>query len=179
MKMSDLRAIFPDAEDGTLKKALDLFHSEIDPIKDKLADAEKDLTTANTAKEKAEKDFADYKASQTAKETKAAKETAYKAILKECGVAEKYRAIITKGADLDSMELDDKGAFKNADKLAESIKAEHADFIVKETTSGAHVDTPPTGGNSGRYSSKKEIIAIKDTAERQKAISENHELFGF
>ena len=41
----------------------------------------------------------------------------------------------------------------------------------------ANVSNPP-GGEPGKMT-KKEIMEIKDAGERQKAIAENHELFGF
>ena len=39
------------------------------------------------------------------------------------------------------------------------------------------VEKPPQTGKVTK--TKEEIYAIKDTAQRQKAIAENHELFGF
>ena len=42
---------------------------------------------------------------------------------------------------------------------------------------GAKVDNPPKTGKATK--TKEEIMAIKDTAERQAAIAENHEAFGF
>ena len=79
---------------------------------------------------------------------------------------------------MDGLELDDEGKVKNSAGLIKSIKEEWSDFIVSEGKDGAKTPTPPAG-NGKSYKSKEEIYAIKDTAERQKAISENHELFGF
>ena len=121
-------------------------------------------------------EFESYKAEETAKATKAQKEEAYKAILKECGVADKRIAAVTRVADIDSIELDKDGKIKDVDKLKESIKEEWADFIPTEQTKGAETSTPPA--NNGGKKTKEEILAIKDTTERQKAMAENHELFG-
>ena len=77
-----------------------------------------------------------------------------------------------------AVPLDDEGKFKNSADLVKTIKEEWSDFIVSEGKGGAPTATPPTGSGKS-YKSKEEIYAIKDTAERQKAISENHELFGF
>ena len=38
------------------------------------------------------------------------------------------------------------------------------------------MDDPPGGGGTGK--TRDEIMAIKDTAERQQAIADNPELFG-
>jgi len=123
-------------------------------------------------------EFEEYKKEQTAKETKAKKESAYKELLKESGVSEKRIAAVLKVSDVDSVEFDDEGKVKDADKLKASIKEEWADFIVKENQQGANTATPPSGGGKV-YKSKDEIMAIKDTTERQQAIADNHEMFGF
>ena len=123
-------------------------------------------------------EFEQYKAEQTAKATKATKEEAFKALLKECGVAEKRIAAVTKVSDIDSIEIDKDGNIKDVDSLKESIKKEWSDFIQKEETKGANTSTPPAGNGGKVTKTKEEILAIKDTAERQQAIAENHELFG-
>lgn len=123
-------------------------------------------------------DFANYKKDVEAKESKAKKGTAYKALLKEAGVSEKRIDAILKVSDVDGLEFDDEGKVKNSADLVKAIQSEWADFIVSEGKDGAKTPTPPAG--SGKtYKTKEEIYAIKDTAERQKAISDNHELFGF
>lgn len=123
-------------------------------------------------------EFDDYKKEQTAKETKAKKESAYRELLKESGVSEKRLAAVLKVSDIEALEFDEDGKVKDSDKLKESIKEEWSDFIVKEDKQGANTSTPPSGGGK-TYKSKDEIMSIKDTSERQQAIAENHELFGF
>lgn len=122
-------------------------------------------------------DFEQYKAEQAAKESKASKEAAYKALLENAGVSPKRIAAVLKVTDLDSIELDDSGKIKDADKVTETIKEEWADFIQTTSTKGANTATPPATTGKAKMT-KDEIYAIKDTAERQKAILENHELFG-
>lgn len=144
-------------------------HSEtVDALKSQIneykADAEKlpgvqkeldDLKAANSTdegyREKYEKehsDFEAYKTAQTAKETKAKKSEAYRALLKEAGISEKRIDSVLKVSDLESVELDSKGAIKGADKLTESIKTEWADFIETKGKQGADTSTPP-GNNHG------------------------------
>ena len=97
--------------------------------------------------EKEKKAFEDFKNEQTAKETKKAKETAYRELLKAAGVSEKRIPAILKVTDLNSVELDgDK--VKDADKLTETVKADWADFIESSDTSGADTKHPPAN-NTG------------------------------
>lgn len=97
--------------------------------------------------EKEKKAFEDFKNEQTAKETKKAKENAYRELLKAAGVSEKRIPAILKVTDLDSVELEgDK--VKDADKLIETVKTDWADFIESSNTSGADTNNPPAN-NTG------------------------------
>ena len=58
------------------------------------------------------------------------------------------------------------------------IEKDWADFKVTTTTKGAQVENPPANNGKAKRS-VDEIMAIKDDAARQRAIAENHELFGF
>lgn len=91
------------------------------------------------------KAFDDYKEAQTAKETRAAKETAYRDLLKASGVSEKRIDTVMRasGPIIDGLELAEDGKAKDADKLTEGIKSEWADFIPTTTTQGAPTATPP------------------------------------
>ena len=116
----------------------------------KLPGVQKELDDLKAAgdggyKEKYEKEknaFEDFKNEQTAKETKKAKENAYRELLKAAGVSEKRIPAILKVTDLNSVELDgDK--VKDADKLTETVKTDWADFIESSNTSGANTTNPP------------------------------------
>ena len=120
-------------------------------------------------------EFEGYKTEQTKKESHAAKEKAYRALLQEAGVSEKRLESVLRVSDVDSVELDDKGAIKGADKLTESIKSEWADFITTTETRGANTSNPPANG--GTKLTKDEIFKIKDPVQRQNAIAENISLF--
>lgn len=149
---------------------------ELDKLKEAAKDGGKNPFEVkyNALKE----EFAEYKKEQTAKETKSKKETAYKAILKEAGISEKRISSVLKVSDVDGLEFDENGKVKNHDDLLKNIKEEWADFIVTTTQTGAHTATPPAGTGK-TYKSKDEILQIKDITERQKAIADNHEMFGF
>lgn len=169
-----------------LKEARDSYKADAE----KLADVEKKLADANEKlkdvkpdeyKEKYDKvkaDFDKFKADTEAKESRTKKEDAYKAILKDANIPEKHFAKIIKYSDIDGLELDDKGELSNKSELLKSIKEEWGDHIEQTGTQGASVQTPPASGGQGKKT-KEEIMKIKDTQERQKAIADNSELFGF
>lgn len=157
---------------------------------DKLPTVQKELDDLKAAAEKGgndtfkvkyealKEDFANYKKEQQAKEVHAQKESVYKALLQEVGISEKRINAVLKVSDVDAIEIDENGNVKDADTLKDAIKTEWEDFIVKESSKGADTATPPVG-NGKVYKSKDEIMSIKDVAERQKAIADNHEMFGF
>lgn len=116
-----------------------------------------------------------FKAEQAAKETKAAKEGAYRELLKAVGISDKRIPAILKVSDFDGIELDDKGQIKGADKLTESIKSEWADFISTSTTRGVQTATPPAVG--GSTMTREQISSIKDRDERRAAIAANLDMF--
>ena len=196
LKRSDLNKILnafkteDETLEGSTKALLDLFHAEIDSEKDKYDELSKqfeeykgshkgtgeDAEEWKSKYEKERDDFKAYKTEQTAKADKAAKADKYKALLKEVGVSDKRFDAILKVTDLDSIKLKD-GEIEDKDKLKEAIKSDWADFITKTEQGGA--STPNPSNNSGSKMTKEEIVKIKDATERQQAIADNHELFGF
>lgn len=125
--------------------------------------------------DKVKKEFDAYKEEQMQKETKSAKESAYRELLKSAGISEKRIDSVLRVADLSGVELED-GKIKNADELRKSIKEEWADFIVITNRKGADSKTPPA--NNGGTMSRDDIFKIKDASERQAAIAANLNLFG-
>lgn len=89
-------------------------------------------------------EYDNYKSDISAKETTRAKQAAYREVLKAAGVSDKRIDSIIRVSDIDSVELDESGKIKEADKLTESIKNEWADFIVSTNIKGADTATPPT-----------------------------------
>lgn len=144
---------------------------ELDELKAKGDDGWKDKH------DKLKKEFDDYKSEQTAKETHAAKEKAYRELLKTLNVSEKRIDSIIKVTDFDKIELDgDK--VKDEATHSESIKKEWADFIVSTQTNGAQTHNPPannTKGNSGK--NRADILGIRDGVERRRLMKENPDLF--
>lgn len=128
--------------------------------------------------DKLKREFDDYKAEVTKKETLAAKKSALAKLAKDAGLSEAGVSKAVKYADWDKIELDDKGEIKDAKAQIKSLREEWSEHIVKTETKGADTATPP--GSTGKATmTKEQIFAIKDVTERQKAIADNHELFGF
>ena len=173
-------------------EVVDALKAERDDYKknaDKLVGVQKELDDMKAAAEKDGKDpykvkyeaikeeFDNYKKDISAKETKANKTAAYRELLKKAGVSEKRIDAVLKVSDVDGIEIDKDGKVKDEDAKLKTIKDDWADFITTQSATGASTSTPPSG--SGKtYKTKEEIFAIKDTAERQKAIYDNKELFG-
>lgn len=116
------------------------------------------------------------KADTEAKESLAKVKAAYRKLLKDAKIDDDVLDTVMDATKFDGMKLDKDGGLKDADKLTESINTKWAKFVVTEGKKATPTKTPPEGGKVGR--TRDEIMAIKDTAERQRAIAENHEMFG-
>ena len=181
-------------EEDKIDQIIDAHAETVDGLKDKLktaeADSEKlkavqreldDLKANGDYKDKYEaehKAFEDFKNAQAQKETQAAKEKAAKAFFEAKGITGANLDIAMRGAkdEIGSLELDgDK--IKDAKALADLVSGTYAGLIVTKTTQGAATATPPTNTGGGSAMSKADILAIKDTGERQKAIAANLDLF--
>ena len=123
-------------------------------------------------------DFDKYKAEVTEKETKAAKEAAYRTILKDANLSEKGIEKAVKYADWDKIELGTDGKLKGANDHIKAVRDEWAEYVTTTTTTGAKTSTPPA--NTGGSKLTKAEIYAKDeygryklsASERQKAIAE-------
>lgn len=94
-------------------------------------------------------EYNEYKTGVDAEKTKQKKSDAYKALLKEVGVADKRIDAVLKVTDLKDIEFDEEGKLKDLDKLKDSIKSEWSDFIAKKEEQGASTSTPPAGAGAG------------------------------
>ena len=153
---------------------------------EKLKDVQKELDDLKAKgddgwKEKHDKlkgEFDKYKNDVQAKETKAAKEAAYRAILKDANLSEKGIEKAVKYADWDKIELGEDGKLKGANDHIKAVRDEWAEYVTTTTTTGAKTSNPPVnnGGKTGK--TKEEIMAIRDPAVRQAEIAKNPEAFG-
>lgn len=166
-----------------LQSELDAVKAEKDKIAKEnvtLSDYKEKYEEANTNLSKVTKEFEDYKTNVKDKETKNNKTAEYRRILAQAGVSDKRIDSIIKvsASEIDSIDFDKDGKIKNSDELVEKAKTDWADFIDQKSVVGASTPTPPAN-NGGNTMTKEDIMKIKDRNERQKAISENHELFGY
>ena len=170
---TDLDAI--KEERDTLKTSVETLtkaKQELDELKDQPDDGYK------AKYEKERDDFKAYKADVEAKEALAAKKAAYTEVCKDAGLNEKGVAKALKYADWNAVELDVTGKVKDAKDHIKALKEEWAEHVVTTTTQGANTPNPPANNGGKSYKTKEEIYAIKDAAERQQAILDNHALFG-
>ena len=127
--------------------------------------------------------FENYKTSVAAEKTTAAKEKALETALKKVGIADKRLqsvARLCKGDGLlEKLELDDKGAIKDSDKLEASLKESYSDYIVTTSTKGADTATPPANSGGAKltmadiYKKDEKGRYVMDYEARLKAIEEN------
>lgn len=163
-----------------LKDARDKYKADAD----KLAEVQRQLDEVKGGddwKQKytdLKKTFDDYKTEVKRQETTGKIRSAYAELLKAAHVDDKRIDAILKVTDLDGMKIDADGHLEDADKLAADIKNEWSAFITSTKTTGVGAETPPKGAGAATGKTKEEILAIKDTVARQRAIAENRELFG-
>ena len=184
-KIDQIIEAHTDTVDG-LKSDLSKYKTDAE----KLPDVQKELDELKAKgddgwKEKHDKlkvEFDQYKNDVQAKETKAAKEAAYRAVLKDANLSEKGIEKAIKYADWDKIELGEDGKLKGANDHIKAAREEWAEYVTTTTTTGAKTSTPPAN-NGGAKLTKAEIYARDEhgryklsTAERQKALAENPEL---
>ena len=126
---------------------------------EKLKDVQKELDDLKAKgddgwKEKHDRlkdEFDKYKTDVHAKETKAAKEAAYRAILKDANLSEKGIEKAVKYADWDKIELDTDGKLKGANDHIKAAREEWAEYVTTTTTTGAKTSTPPANNHAKNY----------------------------
>lgn len=153
-------------------------------VQKELDDLKKQVEADNKAREGKDydalkKEFDDYKAEVQEKAVKSAKEKAFRDLLTDMKVSDKGINTILKWQGVSGIELDEDGKLKDAAAVRKAVKEDWSDYIPAVETKGADTKTPPTDGKGGAGGkTKEEIMKIKDTVERQKAIAENPGVFG-
>ena len=170
--IADLKANSQNYAD--MKSKFDTQAQELVNVKKQLAETEDYKGKFETVK----KEYDDYKSDVDGKEKKAKSDIAVKKILMERGsYSERGADKAVKYGNL-APKFDKEGNVTNANELIENADKEWSEYKQTIHTEGAKTATPPqnTGGKS--TITKEEIMNIKNTAERQKKIAENPELFG-
>lgn len=143
---------------------------DLDKANEKLKEYAKD-DTYKVKYDALKEDFDTYKKGIETEKTNTSKKSAYKELLKEIGISDKRIDAVAKLVELDKIKLDKDGKIDGAEDLKKSLSEEWADFIVKDGTQGAGAATPPGNGGGGAKT-RKEIMEIKDTTQRQQAWAE-------
>ena len=196
---AELRDILGEAHtDEIATKLITLHRTVVDPLKDDLDSAKREASKYKTEAEKLpgvqkeldefkkgedwkgkyEKEHADFEnyKGQIAKDAETAKvKAAYRKLLVEERISDKALDAVLNATDYSGMKLKDDGTLDSIDDLKKGITEKWGGFQVQNRQRGERVDNPPRG-NGGM--TKDEIMAIKDTAARQKAIMENPAAFG-
>lgn len=184
-------------EDEKIDQIIDAHTETVDGLKEKLRAAEDDSKTLKEVQkeldelkansdgnenykakyEQEKKDFAAYKKDVEGKQAAEAKEKAARAYFEGKGITGANLEIAMRGSkeEISALELDGE-KIKDTKALDGLIGGTYKGLVGKTSTGGAQTNTPPT--NSGTQASTREdIMKIKDTAERQKAIAEHIDLF--
>lgn len=159
-----------NAELEAVKKSLEV-------AEQKLADAEKadykgKFETEKAAREKLESDIA-------AKETAAKKEAALTAAAKKAKYSDDAISMIldSKQDYASRVEFGEDGKPTNIEDILGAIATDRPALTPKVTESH-HTPATPPANTGAKKPTKDEIMAIKNTTDRQRAIAENPELFG-
>lgn len=119
-------------------------------------------------------EFDGFKAKVETEQAEMEKARLYRAMLREAGVGERRIEPIMKVTDLSGISVVD-GAIADQETVKAAITDEWGGFIAQTSVQGASVEEPPS--NVGAKMSRDEIMAIKDTSARQRAIAANIEQF--
>ena len=139
---------------------------QLDDLKAKSEDDPSELEKVK--KELADKtaEFDKYKGDIEAKETKAKKETAYRKLLKDAGIGEKYYDIVVKANqdEINAISFDKDGNVKDSDKITAGMKETLAAFVVTTQQKGADVQNPPAGNSGGEQKPSRAAELFKQHA---------------
>lgn len=179
-KVDEIIAAHTEVTDA-LKEERDKYKANAEKLPDiekQLAEMQKKMDGDDPFKDKYEalqKEYEDYKADVSNKETTAKKESAFRHVLKDIGIPDKRIDSVIKVSDINGIELTEDG-IKDEETLKAKLKEEWSDFIATKSTEGVPSANPPT--NAGKATmTKEQIRAISDPVARQKAMVENASLF--
>lgn len=100
---------------------------------------------------KVEKEYADYKAGVEAKDNRAARETAFRDMLKASGYKAKYHDLIMRAeaGTIDGLTMVD-GKIADGDKIAAKLNEAYADFVETKGDHAREHENPPGNNNADK-----------------------------
>ena len=190
-KRASLKAI--GLSDEQIESVMDLHTEVVDALKqerdsyketaDKYAEAQAELETLKKDDYKKKYDeehtaFESFKKSVNEEKSKIAKESAVRKYFESKSITGQNLELAMRACkdEVGALEMDGE-KIKDTKALDDLVAGAFKGLVSTVSTNGTPPVNPPAGGSAKK--TKEEIFAIKDTAERQKAIAENHELFGF
>lgn len=179
---AELREALGEAyTDDIAGKLVSLHRSVVDPIKDELDSAKRDVTRYKAEAEKlpgVQKELDDYKKddwktkydnekkahddykAQVARDAETAKvKAAFKKLLVEEKISEKTLDSILNATDYSGMKLKDDGSLDKVEDLKKDIDTKWGGFKVMQRQRGEKVDTPPANNGGGDDNSIREMTA--------------------
>lgn len=168
------------SELSKVKEQLTQAKNSLKETTEKLTAAEKERDDYKSKSETSAAEFEKLKTETAAKETAAKRETALRNELKSKKYSDEAVSIIfdSKKDYAGRIEFGEDGNATNIADILGEIESGYPQYKPKTSTSGANPATPPANGGGKSAITKEEIMAIKNTAERQKKIAENPDLFG-
>ena len=144
--------------------------TERDTLKQQLADAKKRIEELEQEL-KIQEAFDAYKQQVETEKKTATLTTAARKLLTSKGMQEKLADLVMAKRGLDGIELDDKGAIKDGDKLIDALKGEYGDLFSTQQQQGTPTTTPPSGGNATHGSGRAAALAAKYAQDMYGAVA--------
>lgn len=119
--------------------------------------------------ERVTKELSDYKAQVSAEAEGREIRSAFKQVLSDANIGEKYHDAIMKATDFSGMKRDKDGKLENADKIKENVLKDFGAFRVTTRERGPKVDNPPSTDN-GQPSGAIRQMTAQWHAERYGAV---------
>ena len=173
-----IRSLFPDATNEQIQSIIEAHMESVTALQgerdrykteaDKVADIQKelnDLKQNSISKEEHQKtldEFDAYKNQQIAEKNKTQRTDAFKQMLIDAGVKDKFLEMLIEnnGKTIDAITFGEDGKVADAEKLTESIKERFSDFIGVVGNQGAPNPTPP--GSNGMDADKFKALPVHE-----------------
>ena len=141
--------------------------TERDTLKQQLADAKKSGGDA----QKIQEEFDTYKQQVETEKKTATLTTAARKLLTSKGMQEKLADLVMAKRGLEGIELDDKGAIKDGDKLIDALKGEYGDLFSTQHQQGTAPNNPPSGNNETHGSGRARQLAAQYAKDMYGAVA--------